>query len=99
VVKRNGGRAYAVYRPGSMQEFEQNDRLLQVGRIHAYGPARYSADSNTAMWLQMHVKMICDRIVADRELAVAQRVSKPPRHLNDPQPKPEPIPPKQDTFL
>jgi hypothetical protein len=51
----------------------------------------------------MHIKAICDRIVADREAAVAQRVSRPPRHLND-SPEEEAAKhaakqPKQSSFL
>ena len=83
VVRKFGGKAFAVYKPGNDKEFEQNDLLLQTNRIHAYGPARYKADSNTSMWLRMHIQQICDRIVADREYYLAQRVSKPPRHLKD----------------
>ncbi|MEM9157961.1 MAG: HAD family hydrolase [Verrucomicrobiota bacterium] len=83
VVRKFGGKAFAVYKPGNDKEFEQNDRLLQTNRIHAYGPARYKSDSNTSMWLRMHIQQICDRIVADREYYLAQRVSKPPRHLKD----------------
>ena len=82
VVKGGGGRAYAVYNPDKPAEFEQNDRLLQSGRIHGYGPADYTATSSTSQWLRMHVQQICDRIVADRETAVATKASKPPRHLN-----------------
>ncbi|RKX36085.1 MAG: haloacid dehalogenase-like hydrolase [Verrucomicrobia bacterium] len=101
VVKKNGGMTYAVYGPGAMDEFEQNDRLLQVNRIHAYGPARYLPDSNTSMWLKMHINAICDRIIVDREANLALRVSKPPKHLNsgDPETEEETEPPQQDTFL
>ncbi len=101
VVKKNGGRTYAVYRPGSMEEFEQNDRLLQVDRIDAYGPARYLPDSNTSMWLKLHIQAICDRIVADREANFALRVAKPPRHLSSGKTEAEieTEPPQQDTFL
>ena len=83
VIRRFGGKTYAVYKPSNDAEFEQNDLLLQTGRIHAYGPARYSTDSNTSMWLRMHVNKICQRIVAEREAYLAERVSKPPRHLKD----------------
>lgn len=100
VVKKNGGRAYGVYNPDSSAEFEQNDRLLQSGRIHAYGPADYQSGANAPKWLTMHIGAICDRIVSDREAAVAQRVAKPPRHLStekdDRNGEKEPI---QDTFL
>lgn len=103
VVKSGGGRAYAVYNPDRPGEFEQNDRLLQSGRIHGYGPADYTAASSTARWLRLHVHAICDRIVADRELAVAQKTVKPPRHLN-PTPEEEAAlraarAPKQASFL
>jgi hypothetical protein len=82
VVKGNGGKAYAVYNPDKQEEFAQNDRLLQSDRIDAYGPADYTAKSSTSQWLRLHIHQICDRIVADREAAVALKASKPPRHLN-----------------
>jgi hypothetical protein len=82
VVKGGGGRAYAVYNPAKPAEFAQNDRLLQSGRIHGYGPADYRAGSSTEQWLRLHLHQICDRIVTDREAAVASKASKPPRHLN-----------------
>jgi hypothetical protein len=81
VVKGGGGRAYAVYHPDKPEEFAQNDSLLQTGRIHGYGPADYTESSSTAQWLRMHIHQICDRIVADRKGAVAQKASRPPRHL------------------
>lgn len=82
VVKKGGGQAYAVYNPSRSDEFAQNDRLRQVGRIDHYGPADYTDASSTFHWLKLHIQGMCDRIVADREAAVALRVSKPPRHLN-----------------
>ncbi len=81
VVKSGGGKAYAVYNPESTAEFEQNDRLRQVGRIDHYGPADYSEKSPTTKWLRLQIHKMCDRIVTDREAAVAQRVSRPPQHL------------------
>ncbi|MEO7413033.1 MAG: haloacid dehalogenase-like hydrolase [Opitutaceae bacterium] len=103
VVKGNGGKAYAVYNPAKPEEFAQNDRLRQVGRIDHYGSADYSEGSNTAQWLRMHIHHICDRIVTDRETAVAAKATKPPRHLN---PSPEEdaerrlrSAPKQASFL
>lgn len=103
VVKKGGGRAYAVYNPEKPEEFEQNDRLLQSGRIHGYGPADYRRGSSTYQWLRLHIHQICDRIVADRESAVAAKAAKPPRHLN-PTPEEEAArrsakAPRQDTFL
>jgi hypothetical protein len=82
VVKKGGGRAFAVYNPAKPEEFAQNDRLMQSGRVHGYGPADYTEGSSTSQWLRMHIHQICERIVADREAAVAQKAAKPPRHLN-----------------
>jgi hypothetical protein len=100
VVKSGGGKAFAVYNPDSTPEFEQNDRLRQVGRIDHYGAADYTRNSPTSRWLRLQIHKICDRIVADREAAVAQRVSRPPRHLsNEPDVAPTRVAATQGTFL
>jgi hypothetical protein len=100
VVKGRGGRTYAVYNPARSDEFEQNDRLRQVGRIDHYGPADFTERSSTTQWLRLHVQAVCDRIVADREAAVAQRVAKPPRHLGSKPAAAKAGPsPAQQTFL
>ena len=83
VVKSNGGKAYAVFNPDSEAEFAQNDALLNAGRIHAYGPADYTAHSTTAKWLRMHVQQICDQIVDECEASLSQNIAKAPRHLHD----------------
>ncbi|MDB6114007.1 MAG: hypothetical protein JWQ83_777 [Lacunisphaera sp.] len=103
VVKKGGGKTYAVYNPAVKAEFEQNDRLRQTGRVDHYGPADYSENSATTHWLHLQIEKMCDRIVADREAAVASRVTRPPRHLNS-TPEEEaarraPRPPKQSSFL
>lgn len=82
VVRKGGGKCFAVYDPESQGEFEQNDQMLQDGRVNAYGPADYSPTSQTSRWLQLQVMRICDRIVADGERALAERVKRPPRHLH-----------------
>ena len=103
VVKKGGGKTYAVYNPAVRAEFEQNDRLRHTGRIDHYGPADYTENSATTHWLHLQVEKMCDRIVTDREAAVAARVTRPPRHLNA-SPEEEAArraakQPKQSTFL
>jgi hypothetical protein len=107
VTKKGGGKAYAVYNPARPDEFAQNDRLRSSGRIDHYGPADYRPESSTAQWLRLQIHGICDRIVADRESALAARVARPPRHLN-PSPEEEAAlraaalaasAPKQQSFL
>lgn len=85
IVRDKGGKAFAVYNPDRPDEFAQNDALLQAGRINAYGPADYTPKSSTTRWLTMHVLQICDRLVREREAAMASRVSRPPRHLHPPE--------------
>ena len=100
VVKKYGGKAYGVYHPGRPEEFRQNDLLRQSGRIDHYGPADYTHGSSTAQWLKLHIQAICDRIVADREAAVAQRVTRPPRHLSGMTPAARADKfPRQESFL
>ena len=103
VVKKGGGKTYAVYNPAVKAEFEQNDRLRQNGRIDHYGPADYTENSPTANWLHLQIEKICDRIVTDREAALATRVARPPRHLNstpdEESARKSARAPKQSTFL
>ena len=82
IVRKGGGKCFAVYDPASQAEFEQSDQLLQDGRVSAYGPADYRAQSQTSRWLQLAVRRICDRVVEEAELAVARSVRQPPRHLH-----------------
>jgi len=99
VVKKGGGKTYAVYNPAVRAEFEQNDRLRHTGRIDHYGPADYSEGSATTHWLHLQIETICDRVVRDREAAVASRITKPPRHLSAPPEAEATKTPKQSTFL
>ena len=82
VIRKGGGRAFAVYNPEHEDEFAQNDMLLSTGRIHTYGPADYRSSSQTGRWLRMHVNQICEQIVIDHEYALSKRVRKPPRHIH-----------------
>ena len=99
VVKKGGGKTYAVYNPAVRAEFEQNDRLRATGRIDHYGPADYTENSATSHWLHLQIEKICDRIVTDREAAMAARISRPPRHLSTPPVSEAGKAPKQTSFL
>jgi hypothetical protein len=102
VVKKGGGKTYAVYNPAVRAEFEQNDRLRHTDRIDHYGPADYTENSATTHWLHLQIEKICERIVADREAAMATRISRPPRHLSsapDEDARKGTKMPKQSTFL
>jgi len=82
VVRKGGGKTYAVYNPEHASEFAQNDALQQEGRVNAYGPADYTQHSSTALWLRLHVEKICHRIVKEREDSIAVKIGQVPRHLH-----------------
>ena len=84
VVKERGGKTYGVYNPARSDEFKQNDQLRRDDRIDHYGKADYRSGSETFNWLKLQIQEIADRIVTDREAAVARNVARPPRHLNAP---------------
>ena len=82
IVNRFGGRTFAVYQPGSSEEFSQVNNLQKQGRVQSFGEANYKEGSQTAMWLRNAVVEIAGQIVKDRETALGEKVGKPPRHLN-----------------
>lgn len=84
VVRKNGGRTYAVYQPKNEGEFAQNDALRATGRVDHFGRADFREKSDTYMWLTTHVRQIADRIIQSCEYSLSNRVSRPPRHLHPP---------------
>jgi hypothetical protein len=88
LLRKNGGKAFAVYVPESEAEFAQNDSLLQAGRVHGYGPCDYSAAAFTPKWIRHALAGMVERLAQERTRALAARVTRPPRHLHT-----EPAPP------
>lgn len=86
VVRKNGGRTYAVYEPKNEKEFAQNDALRASERVDHFGRADYREKSDTHMWLTTHVRQICDRIVDECERALNYRVGRPPQHIHKEEP-------------
>lgn len=82
VVRKHGGKTYAVYEPKNEKEFAQNDALRASERVDHFGRADYREKSDTYMWLTTHVRQICDRIVDESERALTHRVGRPPQHLH-----------------
>jgi hypothetical protein len=82
VVRKHGGKAYAVYEPKNEKEFAQNDALRASGRVDHFGRADYREKSDTYMWITTHVRQICDRIVDECERALNYRVGRPPQHIH-----------------
>ncbi len=82
IVNRFGGRTFAVYQPGSTEEFSQVNRLQKQGRVQSYGEAEYTLGSQTAMWIENAVSEIAECIVTNRQRALGDKIGKPPKHLD-----------------
>jgi hypothetical protein len=82
IVNRFGGRTFAVYQPGSSEEFSQVNNLQKQGRVQSYGEAEYTEGSQTAMWIDNAVNEIARLIVANRQRALGDKIGKPPKHLD-----------------
>ncbi len=81
LINRFGGRTFAVYRPGSNEEFSQVNDLQKQKRVHSFGEANYTENSQTSMWIKNAIKEISDQIVKNRERALGDKIGKPPKHL------------------
>lgn len=81
LINRFGGRTFAVYQPGSKEEFSQVNNLQKQKRVHSFGEANYTEGSQTSMWIKNAIVEICDQIVKNRERALGDKIGKPPKHL------------------
>lgn len=81
VVKQNGGKTYAVYPKSDMKAFRQVDALRNDNRVDMYGAADYTENSHTYMWLLTQIDEIASRIYLEKENAIKNSVSEPPKHL------------------
>jgi hypothetical protein len=82
IVNRFGGRTFAVYQPGPKEEFSQVNNLQKQGRVQSYGEARYTEDSQTAMWIKNAISEIAELIIINRQRALGDKIGKPPKHLD-----------------
>ena len=81
LINRFGGRTFAVYQPGSKEEFAQVNNLQKQKRVHSFGEANYTEGSQTSMWIKNAITEISDQIVKNREKALLDKIGKPPKHL------------------
>lgn len=83
VVRKNGGRAFAVYDPKSELHFAQADKLRQDNRVDSFGPADYREGTHTSMWLSLQVRNIAERMMRKRKEALESRVARGPVHIEE----------------
>jgi haloacid dehalogenase-like hydrolase len=93
ILNQYGGKTYAVYAAGSVEQFRQVKTLSSQGRVQGFGPAVYTEGTHTYMWLTTAVDDIALAIVERREEALRDRVGKAPRHILEKSPPPPVAPP------
>ena len=81
LINRFGGRTFAVYQPGSKNEFAQVNNLQKQKRVQSFGEANYTEGSQTSMWIKNAIMEISKLIVKNRERALGEKIGKPPKHL------------------
>jgi len=81
LVNGFGGRTFAVYQPGSKDEFAQVNNLQKQKRVQSFGEANYTEGSQTSMWIKNAIVEISNLIVKNRERALGEKIGKPPKHL------------------
>jgi hypothetical protein len=80
-VNQFGGRTFAVYKPRKMDQFIQVDKLQKQNRVQGIGEASFVEGSLTSFWITNAVREIADRIVADRQSALRDKVGAVPHHI------------------
>lgn len=80
VVRKHGGKAFAVYDETSDAGLKRVNRLQEQGRIHSYGPANYSEISQTFRWLKLTIVEIAEQILQTRGDALIKAVKRGPAH-------------------
>ena len=81
VVKRMGGKTYAVYDPSNEKEFQQSCLLVEHGRVHNNGPADYRDQSPTSMWIRQKVKEMLTNMIAKKDKHITEKTGSSPKHL------------------
>lgn len=83
LLRKYGGRVYAVYNEKSLSQFEQVDRLQNEGRISSYGPSDYREGSQTTLWLLTHTRQIARSIIARLDQQSRMTFQRPPEHIKE----------------
>ncbi len=89
LVKKNGGKTFAVYREYDPQgkedsrSFDQAETLRQDGRVDMFGPADYQAGTITHKWLFKQIDMIAQALCERKRAALGSGRYHLPKHIID----------------
>ncbi|MDF2821602.1 MAG: hypothetical protein K0R15_2043 [Clostridiales bacterium] len=83
VIKKNGGKTFAIYPKGDKKAFKQVNKLISDSRIDMFAEADYNEGTTTYMWLAEQVASIAEMIYGKNKEAISRSVSKAPSHITD----------------
>ena len=81
VVRKNGGRTFAIYPKDNNKAFKQVEQLRMDNRIDMYAEADYREGTTTYMWITNKIRDIAERICEEEKHNINSTVSEAPSHI------------------
>jgi hypothetical protein len=82
VMKKNGGKTFAVFNKSIPQSFKQAQVLFKEGRVDNCFEADYRKDTHAYLWLTNEISDIADKIITKKKSQLRQGKEKVPVHFN-----------------
>lgn len=81
VVKKNGGKTFAIYPKEDKKAFKQVEQLRMDNRIDMYAEADYSEGTTTFMWISNKIEEIAEKIYFTEKNKISNSISSTPKHI------------------
>lgn len=81
VVKKNGGKTFAIYPKEDKKAFKQVEQLRMDNRIDMYAEADYSEGTTTFMWISNKIGEIAEKIYYAEKNRISNSISSTPKHI------------------
>ena len=81
VVKKNGGKTFAIYPKEDKKAFKQVEQLRIDNRIDMYAEADYTEGTTTFMWISNKIGEIAESIYDKEKNKISNSISPTPRHI------------------
>lgn len=82
VMKKNGGKTFAVYNPEIPRSFKQAQALFKESRVDNCFEADYSEGTTAHRWLTSEIQEIADQIIIKKKSQLRQGKESVPAHIN-----------------
>lgn len=81
VVKKNGGKTFAIYPKEDKKAFKQVEQLRIDNRIDMYAEADYTEGTTTFMWISNKIGEIAENIYNKEKNKISNSISSIPKHI------------------